>query len=180
ARESLFDKNRATGVAYAVGNDRRTARAAREVILCGGAINSPQLLQLSGVGPADLLQRLGIAVKHDLPGVGANLSDHPDIVIQHRCKQPVSLAAKARAPGKYLTGLQWFLAKSGPAASNHFEAGGFIRSRAGIEHPDLQFTFMPLAVMPRTPETRAHHPFPPPNDPPPPHTLAPFPPTRPP
>jgi len=133
--------------------------AEREVFLCGGAINSPQLLQLSGVGPHDLLQRLGIPVKHDLPGVGANLSDHPDIVIQHRCRQPVSLAAKARAPGKYLTGLQWFLAKSGPAASNHFEAGGFIRSRAGIEHPDLQFTFMPLAVMPGTVETRREHAF---------------------
>jgi choline dehydrogenase len=71
----------------------------------------------------------------------------------------VTLASKARAPGKYLTGLQWFLAKSGPAASNHFEAGGFIRSRAGIEHPDLQFTFMPLAVMPGTVETRAEHSF---------------------
>src|SRR5262249_35791845 len=105
ALEILFDKNRATGVAYAVGSDRRTARVEREVILCGGAINSPQLLQLSGVGPADLLRRLGIPPRHDLPGVGANLSDHPDIVIQHRCRQSVSLAAKARAPGKYLTGL---------------------------------------------------------------------------
>ena len=159
ALEVLFEKKCATGVAYAVGGGRRTARAEREVILCGGAINSPQLLQLSGVGPADLLRRLGIAVKHELPGIGANLSDHPDIVIQHRCKQPVSLAAKARAPGKYLTGLQWFLAKSGAAASNHFEAGGFIRSRAGIEHPDLQFTFMPLAVMPGTVETRREHAF---------------------
>lgn len=159
ALEILFDGNRATGIAYAVGGDRREVRAERETLLCGGAINSPQLLQISGVGPADLLQRLGIKVKRDLPGVGANLSDHPDIVIQHACKQPVTLATKARAPGKYLTGLQWFLNKSGPAASNHFEAGGFIRSRAGIEHPDLQFTFMPLAVMPGTVETRAEHSF---------------------
>jgi choline dehydrogenase len=159
ALEILIESNRATGIAYAVGSERRTARAEREILLCGGAINSPQLLQLSGIGPADLLRHLGIPVKHDLPGVGANLSDHPDIVIQHRCKQPVTLATKARAPGKYLTGLQWFVAKSGPAASNHFEAGGFIRSRAGIEHPDLQFTFMPLAVMPGTVETRAEHSF---------------------
>ncbi len=93
-------------------SERRTATAEREVILCGGAINSPQLLQLSGIGPADLLSRLGIAVRRDLPGVGANLSDHPDIVIQHACTQPVTLAPKARAPGKYLTGLQWFLNKS--------------------------------------------------------------------
>ncbi len=159
ALEILFDGDRATGIAYAVGNDRRTTTAHREIILSGGAINSPQLLQLSGIGPADLLRRLGIAVKRDLPGVGANLNDHPDIVIQHASKQPVTLAAKARAPSKYLTGLQWFLSKSGPAASNHFEAGGFIRSRAGIEHPDLQFTFMPLAVIPGTVETRPGHSF---------------------
>jgi choline dehydrogenase len=159
ALEILLDGERATGVAYAVGGQRRTVTAEREVILCGGAINSPQLLQLSGIGPADLLRKLGIAVKRNLPGVGANLSDHPDIVIQHACKQPVSLARKACAPGKYLTGLQWFLNKSGAAASNHFEAGGFIRSRAGIEHPDLQFTFMPLAVMPGTVETRIEHSF---------------------
>jgi choline dehydrogenase len=159
ALEVLLDGARATGIAYAVGGERRSATAEREVILSSGAINSPQLLQLSGIGPADLLRKLGIAVKHDLPGVGANLSDHPDIVVQHACKQPVSLASKARAPGKYLTGLQWFLNKSGAAASNHFEAGGFIRSRAGIEHPDLQFTFMPLAVMPGTVETRAEHSF---------------------
>ena len=159
ALEVLIDGGRATGIAYAIGGERRTAMVEREVILSGGAINSPQLLQLSGIGPADLLRRLGITVKHDLPGVGANLSDHPDIVVQHACKQPVSLAMKARAPGKYLTGLQWFLNKSGAAASNHFEAGGFIRSRAGIEHPDLQFTFMPLAVMPGTVETRAEHSF---------------------
>ena len=159
ALEILFEGDRATGIAYAVGSDRQTARAEREVILCGGAINSPQLLQLSGIGPAALLRRVGIAVKHDRAGVGANLSDHPDIVVQHACKQPVSLARQARAPGKYLTGLKWFATRTGAAASNHFEAGGFIRSRAGIEHPDLQFTFMPLAVMPGTVETRREHAF---------------------
>ncbi len=158
ALDILFDGNRASGVGYAIGKDRRIAMADREVLLCGGAINSPQLLQLSGIGPAELLNKLGIKVKHNLP-VGKNLNDHPDIVIQHACKQPVTLAPKARAPGKYLTGLQWFLNHTGPAATNHFEAGGFIRSRAGIEHPDLQFTFMPLAVMPGTVETRAEHSF---------------------
>ena len=138
---------------------RQTARAEREVILCGGAINSPQLLQLSGIGDPALLQRLGIPVLHDLPGVGANLSDHPDIVVQYACTQPVTLAKNARAPGKFLTGAAMVPGKIGPAASNHFEAGGFIRSRAGIEHPDLQFTFMPLAVKPGTVETRAEHAF---------------------
>jgi choline dehydrogenase len=155
----VFEGARATGVAYAVKGAKQTVRAEREVILCGGAINSPQLLQLSGIGDPALLQRLGIAVQQALPGVGANLSDHPDIVLQYACKQPVTLAKKARAPGKFWTGAQWFMAKSGPAASNHFEAGGFIRSRAGIEHPDLQFTFMPLAVLPGTVETRAEHAF---------------------
>jgi choline dehydrogenase len=159
ALEILFEGQRATGIAYAVNGRRQTATAEREIILSGGAINSPQLLQLSGIGPAALLKRLGIPVRHELKGVGANLSDHPDIVVQHACKQPVSLAKKARAPGKYLTGAQWFLTKTGAAASNHFEAGAFIRSRAGIEHPDLQFTFMPLAVMPGTVDTRAEHSF---------------------
>jgi choline dehydrogenase len=154
-----FDGRRATGVRYACDGRVEQVRAEREVLLCGGAINSPQLLQLSGIGPADLLGRLGIPVRQDLPGVGANLADHPDIVIQHACTQPVTLAGKARAPGKWLTGLQWFLAKSGPAASNHFEAGAFIRSRPGIEHPDLQLTFMPLAVIPGTVETRREHAF---------------------
>jgi choline dehydrogenase len=154
-----FEGRRATGIAYAANGAKHTARAEREVVLCGGAINSPQLLQLSGVGDPVLLRQLGVEVRQALPGVGANLSDHPDIVVQYACKQPVSLAKKARAPGKFLTGAQWFLAKSGPASSNHFEAGGFIRSRAGIEHPDLQFTFMPLAVKPGTVETRAEHSF---------------------
>ena len=159
ALEVLFEGRRATGIAYVANGAQETARAEREIILCGGAINSPQLLQLSGVGDPALLERLGIKMRQALPGVGANLSDHPDIVVQYACKQPVTLAKKARAPGKFLTGAQWFLAKSGPAASNHFEAGGFIRSRAGIEHPDLQFTFMPLAVVPGTVETRAEHSF---------------------
>jgi choline dehydrogenase len=159
ALEVLFEGLRAVGIAYAANGVKQSARAEREVILSGGAINSPQLLQLSGVGDPALLRKLGIKVRQGLPGVGANLSDHPDIVVQYACKQPVTLAKKARAPGKFLTGAQWFLSKSGPAASNHFEAGGFIRSRAGIEHPDLQFTFMPLAVMPGTVETRAEHSF---------------------
>ena len=155
----LLEGNRATGISYGVGGVKQTARATREVVLCGGAINSPQLLQLSGIGDPALLERLGIPVRVGLPGVGANLSDHPDIVVQYACTQPVTLAKKARAPGKFLTGAQWFLARSGPAASNHFEAGGFIRSRPGIEHPDLQLTFMPLAVKPGTVETRAEHSF---------------------
>ena len=154
-----LEGRRAIGVIYALDGQTREARAAREVILCGGAFNTPQLLQLSGIGPADQLQRLDIAVRHDLPGVGSNLNDHPDIVIQHRCTQPVSLYPVTKAPGKWLVGLQWFLTRDGYAASNHFEAGAFIRSRAGIEHPDLQLTFMPLGVKPGTVESVPAHAF---------------------
>jgi len=155
----LFAGSRATGVAYLGDGRKQIAHAEREVILCGGAINTPQLLQLSGIGPAEQLRSLGIPVKLDLPGVGANLNDHPDIVIQHRCKQAVSLYPATRMPRKWLIGLQWLLFHSGPAASNHFEAGAFIRSRAGIEQPDLQLTFMPLAVKPGTVESIEGHAF---------------------
>jgi choline dehydrogenase len=159
ARHILFEGQRAVGVSYVVNSIRTDVRAEREVILCGGAFNSPQLLQLSGIGPADHLREIGITVRHDLPGVGSNLNDHPDIVIQHRCLKPVSLYPASKAPGKWLVGLQWFLTHDGHAASNHFEAGAFIRSRAGIEHPDLQLTFMPLAVKPGTVESLPCHAF---------------------
>jgi choline dehydrogenase len=155
----MLEGRSTTGVSYARNGQRQQARARREVILSGGAFNSPQLLQLSGIGPADHLQSLGIPVRHDLPGVGSNLNDHPDIVVQHRCKRHVSLYPAAKAPGKWLVGLQWFLTQGGRAASNHFEAGAFIRSRAGIEHPDLQLTFMPLAVKPGTVESLPFHAF---------------------
>lgn len=149
-QEVLLQGKRATGVAYVRKGKRFEAGAGREVILSGGAINSPQLLQLSGIGPVDFLRKLGITPRHDLPGVGANLSDHPDIAIQHRCKQPISLAPDVQAPRKYLAGMRWFLFHDGPAASNHYEVGGFIRSNAGVEHPDLQLSFLPLAVAPGT------------------------------
>jgi choline dehydrogenase len=151
--------SRATGVDLVRNGTMRSVEAEQEVILCGGAINSPQLLQLSGIGPAEHLDRLGIPVRHDLPGVGANLNDHPDIVIQHLCTRPVSLYPATKAPRRWLVGLQWFLTGGGLAATNHFEAGAFIRSRPGIEHPDLQLTFMPLAVKPGTVDSVPAHAF---------------------
>jgi choline dehydrogenase len=157
ARKIVFDGSRAVGVEYARRDRGAVARAAAEVILSGGAINSPQLLQLSGVGAADHLMDLGVRPVADLPQVGANLNDHPDIVIQHRCVRPVSLYGVARGMRKIGAGLRWFADKSGPAASNQFEAGGFIRSRPGIEHPDLQLTFMPLAIKPGTVEDVGMH-----------------------
>jgi choline dehydrogenase len=147
----VFEKERAVGIEYRVSNGMAvTAYADAEVIVAGGAINSPKILQLSGVGCADELIRLGIKPVCDLPGVGAHLNDHPDIVIQHRCLRPASLFRSNRGVGKALTGLRWFLRHDGIAASNHFEAGGFIRSRPGVDSPDLQLTFMPLAIKPGT------------------------------
>ncbi len=142
----LFKGNRAVGVTYSKGGrSRNVTVGAGEVICCGGAINSPQLLQLSGVGPADLLKRHGINVVADVPAVGANLQDHLEVYVQYACKQPVSMQpnlAKWRRPW---IGLQW-LARRGPAATNHFEAGGFIRSNPEVAYPNLMFHFLPIAV----------------------------------
>ena len=140
----LFDGSRAIGVAYTKDGRNRTVHAG-EVICCGGAINSPQLLQLSGVGPAGLLRRHGIDVVADVPAVGANLQDHLEVYVQFACKQPVSMQphlAKWRRPW---IGLQW-LARRGPAATNHFEAGGFIRSNDDVAYPNLMFHFLPIAI----------------------------------
>ena len=140
----LFEGTRATGVEYVKGGRTRTVQAG-EVICCGGAINSPHLLQLSGVGPAELLARHGIDVVADVPAVGANLQDHLEVYIQYSCKQPVSMQphlAKWRMP---LIGLQW-LARRGPGATNHFEAGGFIRSNDDVAYPNLMFHFLPIAI----------------------------------
>jgi choline dehydrogenase len=149
-RRILLDKGRAIGVEYSVRGQRRQVHADAEVIVSGGTINSPQILLLSGIGAAADLRAAGVQPVHDLPGVGAHLNDHPDIVVQHRCLRPVSLYGINRGAGRLLTGLRWFIRHDGLAASNHFEAGGFIRSRPGIDFPDLQLTFMPLAIQPGT------------------------------
>ncbi len=142
----LFEAGRATGVELAQGSQRRAVRARREVILSGGAINSPQLLMLSGIGEADALRKLGIPVVADSPGVGRNLQDHIEIYVQHACTQPVSLYSTQTPLAKLGVGLRWILTGTGPGATNHFEAGGFICSRAGVRHPDLQYHFLPIAA----------------------------------
>ena len=153
-----LEKSRASGVRYAVGREISRAGAG-EVILSGGAINSPQLLHLSGIGAPDVLEAAGIAVMHPLAGVGENLNDHPDIVLQYRARQRNTLYPVSKGPRAIAAGLRWFASHSGPAASNHFEAGAFIRSRAGVEHPDLQLTFMPLAVQPGSVDVVPEHAF---------------------
>lgn len=141
-----FDGRRATGVAYRRGGEARLANARRAVILAGGPINSPQLLKLSGVGPAEELQRHGIPVVHHLPGVGENLQDHLEFYFQVACTRPITLYSSMNPLAKALIGLRWLLFKDGLGATNHFETCGFIRSRAGIRYPDIQYHFLPLAV----------------------------------
>jgi choline dehydrogenase len=142
----VFEGRRAVGVEYARDGAVHVVRARREVIVSGGAINSPQLLMLSGVGEADALRRLELPVVADLPGVGGNLQDHIEIYVQHACTQPISLYSTQKPLAKLAVGMRWLLNGSGPGGSNHFEAGGFIRSRAGVRHPDLQYHFLPIAA----------------------------------
>ena len=146
ATRLLMDGRRVRGVEYRQGGVTRTALAAREVILSGGPINTPQLLMLSGIGPADQLREFGIEVIHDLPGVGENLQDHLELYIQQACTQPVTLYAATGLLRKALIGIRWVACQSGLGATNHFESGGFIRSRPGVRWPDIQYHFLPLAA----------------------------------
>jgi len=143
----VFEDRRAVGVEYARPGRRGTETArAGEVILCGGAINSPQLLQLSGVGAADELRALGIGVVADLPGVGENLQDHLEVYVQHSSTQPVTMAPYFAMKARPKVGLEWLLRKTGPGATNHFEAGGFVRSNDDVAYPNLMYHFLPIAV----------------------------------
>ncbi|MFM5915095.1 choline dehydrogenase [Chakrabartia godavariana] len=146
ATRILFDGKKAVGLEYERGGQTHQLSATREVILAGGPINSVQLLKLSGIGPAEELRQHGIAVKADRPGVGANLQDHLEFYFQMACTQPITLYGKANLLGKALIGAQWLFLRSGPGASNQFESCGFIRSRAGIKYPDIQYHFFPMAV----------------------------------
>ena len=137
---------RAVGVEVVNGHRTDLIRAQREVILCGGAINSPQLLQLSGVGNPDDLRKLGIRVVAPLRGVGANLQDHLETYVQYQCKEPITLYSAMNPVAKVKIGAEWMLKGTGLGATNHFESGGFIRSEAGVKHPDLQYHFLPMAI----------------------------------
>ena len=144
----LFDGKRAVGVAYLHGDSDTpvTVKANREVLLCSGAIASPQILQRSGVGPAALLRDLDIPLVHDLPGVGQNLQDHLELYLQYACKEPVSLYPALQWWNQPAIGAQWLFTGTGLGASNQFEAGGFIRTRAEFEWPNIQYHFLPVAI----------------------------------
>jgi choline dehydrogenase len=142
----VFAGRRATGVAYSRGGQSQEVHARREVLVCAGPINSPQLLKLSGIGPATELNELGIPLVHALPGVGENLQDHLEFYFQVASREPITLYRELSVWRRALIGLRWLLLRRGLGTSNHFETGGFIRSRAGIRYPDIQFHFLPLAV----------------------------------
>jgi choline dehydrogenase len=142
----LFQGTRAVGVEYSERGGRPRQARAGEVILAGGAINTPQLLQLSGVGEADTLRGHGIEPVADLPGVGANLQDHLEVYVQYRSTQPVSVAPARKYRNRPWVGFQWLFLRRGPGATNHFEGGGFARSNDAVAYPNLMFHFLPIAI----------------------------------
>jgi choline dehydrogenase len=146
ATRIVFEGRRATGLEYRRGGSTHRVRIAGELILSGGPVNSPQLLKLSGVGPAAELRTHDIPVVHDLPGVGENLQDHLEFYFQVACKEPISLYSSINLWNRALIGARWLLRKDGLGASNHFETCGFIRSRPGVPYPDIQYHFLPMAV----------------------------------
>jgi len=142
AHKVTLRDGRAVGVVFERGGNMLEARARREVILSGGPINSPQLLMLSGIGPAAHLRAVGVPVVRDLPGVGRNLQDHLEMYFQQECTQPITLNKVMNPWSKFLIGTKWFFTKGGLGATNHFETGAFIRSRPGVRWPDIQYHFL--------------------------------------
>jgi choline dehydrogenase len=145
ARVVFDDAKRARAVDY-IHRGRLRRVHGGEIILCGGAINTPQLLQLSGVGDADELSRVGVRPIHHLPGVGENLQDHLEVYVQYASKQPVSLQPHMAFWRRPFIGAQWLFLRSGPGATNHFEAGGFVRTNDEVDRPNLMFHFLPIAI----------------------------------
>jgi choline dehydrogenase len=141
----VFEGTRAVGVELASRKGRRVVRGS-EIILCGGAFNSPQLLQLSGVGNAPELRRLGIEMVQHLPGVGENMQDHLEAFVMYACKEPVSMAGILKPRNWPSIGVRWLARREGPAATNHFEAGGFVRSNDDVAMPNEMLTMLPLGV----------------------------------
>ncbi|GHB26371.1 oxygen-dependent choline dehydrogenase [Pseudovibrio japonicus] len=142
----LMEGKRAVGVEYMRGGKLTELKCTREVVISASSINSPKLLMHSGIGDAAALSALGIDVIADRKGVGANLQDHLELYIQQACTQPITLYKHWNLISKGVIGAQWQLAKSGLGSTNHFETCGFIRSKAGVQYPDIQFHFLPFAV----------------------------------
>ncbi|RJG13495.1 choline dehydrogenase [Pseudomonas cavernicola] len=145
-RRIILEGKRAVGIEYDCEGETQKVYCNREILVSAGPIGSPHLLQRSGIGPLEVLRKAGVEVRHELPGVGENLQDHAEIYIQFGCKEPVTLNSKMDPLSKLLIGLRWLLFKDGLGATNHFEAGGFIRSEQGLRWPDIQFHFLPAAM----------------------------------
>ena len=145
-KKIIFTGKTATAIECEVSGSTQQFNARREVVLCAGAVGSPHLLQVSGVGPSTTLQAAGITVVHDLPGVGENLQDHLEFNFQYRCRQPISLNSELGLFKKALIGARWLLFKTGLGRTNHFESCAFIRSKAGVKWPDIQYHFLPGAI----------------------------------
>ena len=141
----VIENKKVTGVNFELPFGRKRTAMAEEVILCGGAFNSPQLLQVSGIGDSEQLKKVGVEPVHHLPGVGANLQDHLEVYVQHSCMKPVSLNPMLKMHYRPFIGLLW-LFRRGAGASNHFEGGGFIRGNETFKYPNLMFHFLPIAV----------------------------------
>lgn len=146
ARRIVIENQRATGVEIQTGKKIQTIRARREVIVSASSINSPKLLMLSGIGPAAHLREYDIEVIADRPGVGRNLQDHLEVYIQQECVQPITLYSKLNLFSKARIGAEWLFFKTGDGATNHFESAAFVRSRPGVEYPDIQYHFLPVAI----------------------------------
>ncbi|WP_413403167.1 choline dehydrogenase [Pseudoalteromonas sp. KJ71-7] len=146
AQRVILDGKKATGVEYKLNGAVKTAKANKEVILSAGSIGSPHLLQLSGIGDTQALEKAGVEAKHHLPGVGQNLQDHLEFYFQYKCKQPITLNGKLGLFSKGLIGAKWLLTRKGLGSTNHFESCAFIRSKPGVEWPDIQYHFLPAAM----------------------------------
>ncbi|MBB1454231.1 choline dehydrogenase [Pseudoalteromonas sp. SG43-5] len=146
AQRVILDGKKATGIEYKVNGDVKTAYAEKDVVLSAGPIGSPHILQLSGIGDTQALEKAGVEVQHHLPGVGQNLQDHLEFYFQYKCKQPITLNGKLGIVSKGLIGARWLLTRSGLGATNHFESCAFIRSKPGVEWPDIQYHFLPAAM----------------------------------
>lgn len=146
AQRVILDGKKATGVEYKLNGAVKTEKANKEVILSAGSIGSPHLLQLSGIGDTQALEKAGVEVKHHLPGVGQNLQDHLEFYFQYKCKQPITLNGKLGLFSKGLIGAKWLLTRKGLGSTNHFESCAFIRSKPGVEWPDIQYHFLPAAM----------------------------------
>ena len=156
----ILENKTAKGVIFKNNKNKMTVvKARKEVILSAGAIGSPHILMLSGIGPKEHLESFGIKLKADLPGVGQNLQDHPDFMLKYKCLKPVTLGPKTKALNSIGAGIQWLLTKEGMCASNHFDAVACVRSGPGVEYPDLQFCISPIAMDDNTWQPMKEHAF---------------------